>query len=983
MVGGVSTKGRVITFVITLIALNFGCFPQNHLFSSTKATDHLSPAGEDDDDSVWLAKTIAQNPRKNQRQQRRIVLANKLEALLISDPSVAKSAVAMDVGIGSLLDQEDKLGQAHFLEHILFLGSEKFPQESDYKHYISHHQGSCNAFTGAENTNFHFESNHQGFEGGLERFAQFFIAPKFDPDYLKREMQVVDAEHQNNLSTDSRRILQVLKTLSKPGHPYGKFSTGSLTTLKEISREAMLAFYQQHYSANLMKLAVISKFSLDELESMVQDKFRAVPNLEKQRPIFAGDIYAGEDLPRLITIKPVKETRQLHLNFALPSAHAYWRSKPHDALSHLLDHQGKGSLLSQLKKEYLATSVRSEVTNYTFAGIFSLVIELSEEGWQNYSRVVELFFSYIAMLKKEGFKPYLYGEFKKMARFNVAFRDQEEGSALASSYASLMQIHPAELLEANHYLYHSYVPEEFQAVLAHLCPDKLNLLLIAPEVATDRVEPHFGTAYQVQSLDEKTMVRWRYPLDHDLFFLPEANPFIPKNEQIFSSLSRTIPQQLLDPQWSNFWLQVDDDFFVPLAKVELTIVTPLVSESPRKRAQALLYLYLFSQQYSEWLYMATIAGLSVHPQILNEGIQLVISGYSEKIPDLIAALGEKLTAISLEEKSFAGIKERLKKKIRNNALLQAYQLGEGELYTLLSKNSIAQVDYFNPDKDLDEISSISSEEMQAFIASLYAEIGIAGSAYGSLAAAEIDHALGRFMQPLASKLLKRSAWRTFPALYLVPGISWQRTYERPSRDNHALVRYLQLGKRSPELHAYANLGTAILHPFFYESLRTNQRLGYKVAMKSHLLHHSLGLSFVVQSPHTSPHDLHQCVLVWQQNALRKLANLEDEQFASYKQALIAKEQHPYASIAEALQGVRLYNLGLGGEAEEMAKALRALASIRKEDLYEFFAKAFAEDGGCSLSIYVHKGAINEESSFPGGEIVITDPRQFKATQPSF
>uniref|UniRef100_I1PRK1 Peptidase M16 N-terminal domain-containing protein n=2 Tax=Oryza glaberrima TaxID=4538 RepID=I1PRK1_ORYGL len=109
--------------------------------------------------------------RSDKREYRRVVLPNALECLLISDSETDKAAACMEVGVGSFSDPEGLEGLAHFLEHMLFYASEKYPGEQDYTKYITEHGGSCNAYTSSETTNFYFDVNVANFEEALDRFA--------------------------------------------------------------------------------------------------------------------------------------------------------------------------------------------------------------------------------------------------------------------------------------------------------------------------------------------------------------------------------------------------------------------------------------------------------------------------------------------------------------------------------------------------------------------------------------------------------------------------------------------------------------------------------------------------------------------------------------------------------------------------------------------------------------------------------------------
>ena len=76
---------------------------------------------------------------------------------MISDETTDKSAAALDVHIGHMSDPVSLPGLAHFCEHMLFLGTEKFPDENEYSKFLSQHGGSFNAFTSSDHTNYYFD----------------------------------------------------------------------------------------------------------------------------------------------------------------------------------------------------------------------------------------------------------------------------------------------------------------------------------------------------------------------------------------------------------------------------------------------------------------------------------------------------------------------------------------------------------------------------------------------------------------------------------------------------------------------------------------------------------------------------------------------------------------------------------------------------------------------------------------------------------
>ncbi len=127
-------------------------------------------------------------------------------------------------------------GLAHFCEHLLFMGSTQFPQENAYSEFIHAHGGSTNAWTATSNTNYFFSIGADHLSGALQRFSGFFHSPLFDPSCTTRELRAVNSEHKKNAQNDMWRSYQVTKALSRPGHPYAKFGSGNLHSLTYAGR---------------------------------------------------------------------------------------------------------------------------------------------------------------------------------------------------------------------------------------------------------------------------------------------------------------------------------------------------------------------------------------------------------------------------------------------------------------------------------------------------------------------------------------------------------------------------------------------------------------------------------------------------------------------------------------------------------------------------------------------------------------------------
>ncbi|MCP4321635.1 MAG: peptidase M16, partial [Alteromonadales bacterium] len=107
--------------------------------------------------SFEIINTVIKQSPNDDRHYQVIRLSNDLEVLLISDPDLENSAVSLSVPVGSMHNPESQLGLAHYLEHMLFLGSERYPTINEYSKFMSQNGGYTNAYTSQESTVYGFE----------------------------------------------------------------------------------------------------------------------------------------------------------------------------------------------------------------------------------------------------------------------------------------------------------------------------------------------------------------------------------------------------------------------------------------------------------------------------------------------------------------------------------------------------------------------------------------------------------------------------------------------------------------------------------------------------------------------------------------------------------------------------------------------------------------------------------------------------------
>jgi len=180
------------------------------------------------------------------KQYQAITLNNGLRVLLIHNDESTKSAAALAVNVGHFNDPCDRQGLAHFLEHMLFLGTKNFPDGSEYQKFINQHGGNHNAWTGTEHTCFFFDIAATHFSPALERFSEFFIAPLLSDDFVVKERENIDAEFTLKLKDDIRRLYDVHKDTINPKHPFSQFSVGNLDTLADRDSQNIILSCRAH-----------------------------------------------------------------------------------------------------------------------------------------------------------------------------------------------------------------------------------------------------------------------------------------------------------------------------------------------------------------------------------------------------------------------------------------------------------------------------------------------------------------------------------------------------------------------------------------------------------------------------------------------------------------------------------------------------------------------------------------------------------------
>lgn len=351
-------------------------------------------------------------------------LANGLRLSLRHAPHLKRCAAALRVSAGSHDVPLAWPGLAHFLEHLLFLGTERFPAGQGLMAYVQHHGGQVNARTNERTTDFFFELPPQAFVGGLERLCDMLAHPRMSLDDQLREREVLHAEFIAwSRDAAAQRQFALFDGLAST-HPLRAFHAGnrySLTVPSPLFQQALREFYQSFYQTGHITLSLVGPQSVDELKALAEK--------------FSADFTIGKPVPQSAPPALMNSTENLyqqtdphHLDLLFACEHLPdGATEACDFLCTWLASSKTGGLVAGLKTRKLIESLKATPL-YQFAGQLLLHIEFTPtaHGAQHPDLIRQLLFEWLGFFSSHNDWPELREEYALLQQ-----RKRQAGSALA------------------------------------------------------------------------------------------------------------------------------------------------------------------------------------------------------------------------------------------------------------------------------------------------------------------------------------------------------------------------------------------------------------------------------------------------------------------------------------------------------------------------------------------------------------------------
>jgi len=184
---------------------------------------------------------------------------NGLQTIFEKREHTGVVAAQIWVKVGSKYEDDKVAGITHFIEHLIFKGTEKL-KGNTFATRIESLGGTVNAFTSYDNTVYHIIIPKKAFEEGLELLIESVEHPAFPADEIEKERKVILEEIKMGEDDPQRKLFNELFSVSYQGHPYGRPVIGFNETVKSITRDGILDYYKSHYTPDNMTVVIVGDF---------------------------------------------------------------------------------------------------------------------------------------------------------------------------------------------------------------------------------------------------------------------------------------------------------------------------------------------------------------------------------------------------------------------------------------------------------------------------------------------------------------------------------------------------------------------------------------------------------------------------------------------------------------------------------------------------------------------------------------------------
>ena len=898
-------------------------------------------------DTGWqpIQETIRKS-EKDPRQYQAITLDNKMVVLLVSDPQAVKSLSALVVPVGSLEDPDSHPGLAHFLEHMTLMGSKNYPQPDSLAEFLKMHGGSHNASTAPYRTAFYLEVENDALQGAVDRLADAIASPLLEKKYADRERNAVNAELTMARTRDGMRMAQVSAETINPAHPGARFSGGNLETLSDKPNspvyDALLAFRNKYYSANLMKAVIYSNKPLPELAQIAAQTYGRVPDKSIERPEITVPVVTDAQKGIIIHYVPALPRKVLRVEFRIDNNSAQFRSKTDELITYLIGNRTPGTLSDWLQKQGLVEGIRADsdpVVNGN-SGVLAISATLTDKGLAHRDEVVAAIFSYLDTLRQKGVDKSYFDELAHVLNLDFRYpsitRDMGYVEWLADT---MIRVPVAHTLDAVN-IADRYDAQAVKDRLAMMTPQNARIWYISPKEPHNKVAYFVDAPYQVDKISANTFAKWQKDASGIALNLPQLNPYIPDDFTLIKSEKKyTHPELIVDEQNLRL-VYMPSRYFASEPKADITLIlrNPKAMDSARNQVMFALNDYLAGIALDQLSNQAAVGGISFSTGA-NNGLMLNANGYTQRLPQLFDALLQGYFSYTPTEEQLEQAKSWYLQMMDSADKGKAYE------QAIMPVQMLSQVPYFQREDRKALLPSITLKEVIDYRDRLKTGARPEFMVIGNLSA-EQSTTLARNVQTQLGA--NGSEWcRNKDVL-----VDKQQNviFEKAGASTDSALAAVFAPPNVDEFSSSAASAmlAQIVQPWFYTQLRTEEQLGYAVFAFSMNVGRQWGMGFLLQSNEKQPSFLWERFKAFFPTAEQKLRAMKPEEFAQIQQAVIADMlQAPQTLSDEASQLSKDFDRG-NMAFDSRDKVVAQIKLLTPQKLADFFHQTVVDPQGMTV-----------------------------------
>ena len=830
------------------------------------------------------AGTVNKSPA-DPREYNTFFLKNGIEVITVSDPELATSAATLSVGVGAFQDPEGAQGIAHFLEHMIFMGSKKYKSPNEYMEFISQNGGSTNAFTAAEQTTYLFSINSKQFAPALDRLSSAIKAPLFDGTMVEKEINAVNSEWLKSRQTDGFIQQRTLALTGNPSHPRVKLGVGNKDTLGTNEKQllgSLRDFHSKYYSANLMKLVLVGNQSSKELAKLAKKYFSKIVNKNVERPLTNIPAYRAEDLSKEIFIRSKVKSPIFIVEFPIENNRDSWKSKPNQYISKLINSQEDGSLMVKLQDEGLIQSGTGIFMPTAWGKDGSAFIEysLTEKGERNTDKILSLTYQYIELIKSNGIDKAYFDELASINK--IRFEDYQSPSALglAVGFGQRVFDWPAENLIDFRYVTSDFDPDAITSTLSQLTPERSRIYHIGPDESSDIDLQYADGAYRVESLSAERLASL-VNLDIALS-LPQ--PEVIEVEQEFKTARSDNfikPKKIFEDEGVQAFLSSSQDHQGKDGIMGLVFRTPATSKNVNNLVSANLLVAAFQKKNLRIIQRAAQRGAFVIPAIDGVGNPVIsMSGRTKRHIQYANDLIDKFLVFEITERSLKDLKKQYADSYESISELAVADQLEYHALTITKQAPYlySQKQFLNALESvtLEDVNRIQKEILESSFIDLYA--------HGNYNSDQIIE----FTKSVRNKIGATS--QITPWLYenefeVKVGRGLVKKLRMP-KDGVGIIDSYIYPEKSLKTEAQFMIINKIFRTSFFNDLRTNQQVGYIVTSYNESIHDFPTLSMMVVSDNTDLQALKEKIVDFQYGFAAAFEQIDKKTVQGLQRALL-------------------------------------------------------------------------------------------------